>query len=224
MNFSVIVPMLNERQELPLLLERLLSLKRQGCEVIIVDGGSTDGSAGLASGAGFRVITSERGRSRQMNAGAAVAKGNALLFLHADTQLPAGALTLIEQAFAGGRFCWGRFDVAISGSSIWFPIVARLINWRSWLTGIATGDQAMFMRRNTFASLGGFPEIPLMEDIALSKHLLEYSRPARIRQCVTTSGRRWEQYGVWRTIFLMWRLRWAYWRGVPAEELVKAYL
>lgn len=223
MKLSVIVPMLNERQELPVLLERLLSLKRQGCEVIIVDGGSTDTSAILAAGAGFRVIASERGRARQQNAGAATATGHVLLFLHADTQLPAGALSLIERALVRGSCCWGRFDVAISGRSIWLPMVAHLINWRSRLTGIATGDQAMFMRRDVFFHLGGFPEIPLMEDVALSKRLLEHSRPSCIRQRLTTSGRRWEQNGVWSTIFLMWRLRWSYWRGVPAEQLAKAY-
>jgi rSAM/selenodomain-associated transferase 2 len=157
-----------------------------------------------------------------MNAGAAVAQGEILLFLHADTILPANAGQAITEAINQGAV-WGRFDVCIAGNSAWFPLIATLMNLRSRLTGIATGDQAMFVRRDVFAAVGGFPVQPLMEDVELSRRLLRRSRPACLRVRATTSGRRWEQRGVWRTIVLMWRLRWAYWRGVPASQLAKAY-
>ena len=159
-----------------------------------------------------------------MNAGAASSRAPVLLFLHADTRLPAGAAGLIEHALAGGRRRWGRFDVRIDGRPRMLRVIARMMNLRSRLTGIATGDQAIFVTRAAFATVGGFPDQPLMEDIELSRRLLELSRPACIRTPVVTSGRRWEQRGLWRTMMLMWRLRWAYWRGVPAAELAAHYL
>ncbi|MDP3669051.1 MAG: TIGR04283 family arsenosugar biosynthesis glycosyltransferase [Telluria sp.] len=221
MQLSIIVPVLNEAQALPLLLERLLPL--HGCELIIADGGSDDGSADIAQCAGCTLVRSARGRGRQMNAGAARASGDVLLFLHADTQLPDGAAVLVARALAGGAACWGRFDVRIAGGALMLPVVARMMNLRSRLTGIATGDQAMFVSRAAFDAVGGFPDQPLMEDVELSKRLRAVSRPACIQRCVTTSGRRWETHGVWRTILLMWRLRWQYWRGVPASQLAQAY-
>lgn len=223
MRLSIIVPVLNEASELPNLLEGLLPLMRHGIEIIIADGGSEDGSATLAECAGFKVVHAARGRARQMNAGAMLASGELLLFLHADTQLPQGAATRLTQALADNRHCWGRFDVCISGRSFMLRVVSRLMNLRSRITGIATGDQAMFVTRYAFDVVGGFPDQPLMEDIELSKRLLTISKPAYIDHCVTTSGRRWETKGVWRTIILMWRLRWDYWRGVPAQKLVKMY-
>ena len=223
MTLSIIVPVLNEAQALPALLERLRPLAQQGCEVILVDGGSEDGSLGLAQGAGLVVLQSARGRARQMNAGAARATGEVLLFLHADTQLPPGGARLAEQALADGTHRWGRFDVRIAGRPWMLRVVACLMNGRSRWSGITTGDQAMFVERATFDAVGGFPDQPLMEDIALSGRLRALSRPACLRARVTTSGRRWETRGVWRTIVLMWRLRWAYWRGVPAAQLAKAY-
>jgi rSAM/selenodomain-associated transferase 2 len=218
---SVIVPVLNEAQALPGLLDRLSRL--QSSEVIIADGGSEDGSALLAERAGFRVVRVARGRARQMNAAAALATGDVLLFLHADTQLPEQAEQLIMQQLADKAHVWGRFDVRIAGRPFMLRVVSRLMNLRSRLSGIATGDQAMFVTRSTFDAVEGFPDQPLMEDIELSKRLLARSSPACIRRCVTTSGRRWETNGIWRTILLMWRLRWAYWRGVPAQQLVKNY-
>lgn len=223
MKLSIIVPILNEAQQLPLLLERLLPLQRHGCEVIIVDGGSTDGSADTAQCAGFTVLRAPRGRARQMNTGAAAATGTTLLFLHADTQLPNGAGVLVEQALADGTHCWGRFDVCIAGKPAMLRVIGRMMNWRSRLTCIATGDQAMFATRAAFDAVGGFPDQPLMEDIELSRRLRKLSGPACIARCVTTSGRRWETYGVWRTILLMWRLRFQYWCGVPASQLAQAY-
>lgn len=221
MTLSIIVPVLNEAHALPQLLERLLPL--HGSELIIADGGSDDGSADIAQCAGCTLVRSARGRARQMNAGAARARGEILLFLHADTQLPDGAAALIAQALSGGASCWGRFDVRIAGRALMLPVVARMMNLRSRLTGIATGDQAMFVSRAAFDAVGGFPDQPLMEDVELSKRLRALSRPACIARCATTSGRRWEAHGVWRTMLLMWRLRWKYWRGVPASQLAQAY-
>lgn len=223
MTLSIIVPVLNEALVLPALLERLLPLSRHGCEVLFVDGGSVDGSVAMIECAGFKVVHAPSGRARQMNAGAACAIGEALLFLHADTQLPQGAFDCVNQSLASGLHSWGRFDVCITGHHWMLRVVGHMMNLRSRWTGIATGDQAMFVSRTVFDAVGGFPDQPLMEDIELSKRLRCLSRPACITRCVTTSGRRWETRGVWHTIFLMWRLRWDYWRGVPIGLLARAY-
>lgn len=219
---SIIIPVLNEAPNVPGLIHRLTALVQNGAEVLFVDGGSVDGTPGLAESGGFRVIRSERGRARQMNAGAMAATGELLIFLHADTALPADALHAIETAWHSGH-AWGRFDIRIAGRPRMLRVVAQMMNWRSRLTGIATGDQAMFMTREAFESVDGFPDQPLMEDIEMSGRLRSRSRPACLRLKVTTSGRRWESRGVWRTIFLMWRLRWDYWRGVPPDRLAEAY-
>lgn len=222
MRISIILPVLNEAAGLPALLAALAPLRAGGAELIFVDGGSTDASRSLIAAAGLTCLASPRGRARQMNAGAAAATGDVLLFLHADTRLPADALTAIRSAIAAGAR-WGRFDVRIEGRPLMLKVVARMMNLRSRLTGIATGDQAIFVTRAAFNAVGGFPVQPLMEDIELSRRLLVTSRPACLRARVITSGRRWEQRGVWRTIVLMWQLRWAYWRGVPAAQLAKRY-
>jgi rSAM/selenodomain-associated transferase 2 len=219
MRLSVVIPVLNEAARLPRLLAHVSPLD---AEIIVVDGGSTDGSAGIARAADVTVIDSPPGRARQMNAGATAAQGDVMLFLHADTTLPPRAGQRIRDALAGGRV-WGRFDVVIDGRPAMLRVVAALMNLRSRLTGIATGDQAIFVTRAAFESAGGFPEQPLMEDIELSRRLLRQSRPTCVRETVHTSGRRWETRGVWRTIALMWRLRWDYWRGVPAAELAERY-
>lgn len=223
MRFSIIVPMFNEAPGLPGLLARLSVLARQGCEVLIVDGGSDDGSVELVECAGFRVLASPKGRARQMNLGAARATGDVLLFLHADTLLPEGALTTVRQTMLKTAALWGRFDVVIDGAHPMLRVIARLMNLRSRWTGIATGDQAIFVIRKAFEAVGGYPDQPLMEDIELSQRLRALARPACIGTPVLTSGRRWESRGVWRTILLMWRLRWAYWRGTPAEQLAQRY-
>ena len=223
MRFSIIVPMLNEAPGLPGLLARLTELERQGCEILIVDGGSDDGSVSLAERAGFRVLASQKGRARQMNLGAAQATGDVLLFLHADTLLPEGALTSVRQTMLKTAAVWGRFDVLIDGAHPMLRVIATLMNHRSRWTGIATGDQAIFVTRKAFDAVGGYPDQPLMEDIELSNRLRALARPACIPTPVRTSGRRWESRGVWRTVLLMWRLRWAYWRGTPAEQLAQRY-
>lgn len=223
MRFSIIVPMLNEAPGLPGLLARLTELERQGCEILIVDGGSDDGSVSLAERAGFRVLASQKGRARQMNLGAAQATGDVLLFLHADTLLPEDALTTLRQNMQKTAAVWGRFDVLIDGAHPMLRVIATLMNHRSRWTGIATGDQAIFVTRKAFNAVGGYPDQPLMEDIELSNRLRALARPACIPTPVRTSGRRWESRGVWRTVLLMWRLRWAYWRGTPAEQLAQRY-
>ena len=218
---AIVVPMLDEAATLPALLVHLAGWRARGCEVVLVDGGSRDDSVEMARAAGFRVLIAERGRARQMNAGAQACGRALLLFLHADTRLPEAADAVVCAALAVQA--WGRFDVHIDGRPRMLRVVAALMNLRSRLSGIATGDQAIFVRREVFEAAGGFPDQPLMEDIELSRRLLRVSRPACLRARVRTSGRRWEQRGVWRTIALMWRLRWAYWRGVPAERLAEAY-
>ncbi len=223
MKLSIIVPMLNEAPALPDLLEHLLPLRRGGVEVILVDGGSEDGSATIASCAGFEVVRAERGRARQMNAGAAAARSDALLFLHADTRLPNGAIQLIDAALADGRHVWGRFDVAFDLRTWTMDATAFLMNRRSRLTGIATGDQALFMTRAAFDAVGGFPDQPLMEDVEITSRLRRRSRPACIRRPVLTSARRWQSRGPWRTILLMWRLRLAYWLGASPADLARQY-
>ncbi len=223
MSLSIVIPVLNEAQQLPEVLECLRPMTERGAEVIVVDGGSEDGTPIIATRAGARVVTSPKGRARQMNAGARIAVGDVLLFLHVDTILPDQADALIEAALRPHRRAWGRFDVIIRGRPWMLKVIAALMNWRSRISGIATGDQAIFVARNAFESVGGFPDQPLMEDIELSRRLRVLSPPACLRERAVTSGRRWESRGVWRTIVLMWRLRWAYWRGVPASVLADLY-
>jgi len=220
---SIIVPALNESPHIAATLQALAPLRSANCEIIVVDGGSTDNTAELARPYADLVVESKKGRARQMNAGAAHAQTPVLLFLHADTMLPPKADALVLSQIEQGAV-WGRFNVHLAGQHPMLPVIATLMNWRSWLTGIATGDQALFVRRDLFTQMKGFPDQPLMEDIALSTRLRKISRPACIRARLTTSGRRWDTHGAWRTIFLMWRLRWLYWRGTPAHELAKYYL
>lgn len=215
------MPVLNEAGGIGAALKALAPLRERGAEVLVVDGGSRDETAAVASPLADCVLQAPRGRASQMNAGAAAAQGRLLLFLHADTRLPDDALLQIEQAIR--RHAWGRFDVSIAGRSAWLPVIAATMNLRSRLTGIATGDQAIFMTRAAFDAVGGYPDQPLMEDIELSKRLKRIGPPACLRARVVTSGRRWERRGVWRTILLMWRLRFAYWRGIPAARLADRY-
>jgi rSAM/selenodomain-associated transferase 2 len=223
LRLAVVLPTLDEAAGIDATLRALAPLRQRGALVIVADGGSRDDTCARAAPHADRVITAPRGRTRQMNAGAAAAPdAEALLFLHADTLLPAHADTLIGNALA--HRAWGRFDVRIDGRSPWLPIVAALMNLRSRLTGIATGDQAIFMTRAAFDAVGGFPDQPLMEDIEISRRLKRrVGRPACLRERVVTSGRRWDERGAWRTIVLMWRLRWAYWRGASAETIAARY-
>lgn len=221
-SITIVMPVLDEAAGVVESLMALQPLRAGGAEIIVVDGGSGDDTVLRAAPLTDRVIAAPRGRASQMNAGVALAAGEVLLFLHADTRLPEGALALVGDGLAGDRV-WGRFDVRIAGRSAWLPVVAALMNRRSRLTGIATGDQAMFVTRQAFLAVGGFPDIPLMEDIALSRHLLRLSRPVCLAALATTSGRRWERHGVWRTILRMWRLRLRYFLGADPRRLAREY-
>ena len=221
-SLSIIVPVLDEAAIIVPALQALAPLRARGVEVIVVDGGSRDGTAELARPHADRVITAARGRGAQMNAGADIARGDALLFLHADTRLPPDADRLVLRALSRAA-AWGRFDVRIEGRGALLSLVAATMNCRSRLTGIATGDQAMFATRRLFATAGGFAEIPLMEDVALSRTLKRLARPACLSERVATSGRRWERHGVLRTIFMMWRLRLAFFLGADPAALARRY-
>lgn len=223
---SIVMPVLNEAEHISASLARLQALCADDVELIVVDGGSSDDTVKLATPLVDKVVHAQRGRALQMNAGAAAAEGDILLFLHADTKLPdewKNALDMVRTGFASRVHEWGRFDVRIEGCSRMFMLIAALMNLRSRITGIATGDQAIFVHRDAFDAVGGFPEQPLMEDIEMSGLLRARSKPLCLRERVVTSGRRWEKYGIWRTIVLMWRLRLLYWLGMPAERLAKAY-
>jgi len=217
------VPVLNEAQAIKDCLDALAPARRQGASIIVADGGSSDETAARARALCDALITAPRGRGSQMNAGAAAASNDILLFLHADTRLPQGGLEAMLENMARTGHNWGRFDVEIEGNHFLLPIVAALMNLRSRLTGIATGDQAIFVRRDIFETTGGFPDIALMEDIAMSKRLKRFGRPLCLRERVSTSGRRWEKHGVLRTIWTMWRLRAAYFFGADPAGLARRY-
>jgi rSAM/selenodomain-associated transferase 2 len=220
---SIIIPVLNEGDGIAAALDALAHLRAVGTEVIVVDGGSRDATVERAQLRADRVVLATRGRALQMNAGAERASGDVLLFLHADTRLPAEADRVVLNGLDQSRRVWGRFDVKIDGRSRLLPVVAWLMGLRSRLTGIATGDQAIFLRRDAFQAVGGFPAVALMEDIAICKRLKRLGRPLCLRACVTTSGRRWEKNGVLSTILLMWRLRFAYFLGADPKQLARRY-
>lgn len=220
---SIIVPTLDEAAGIGATLDALQPLRVAGHEVIVVDGGSRDGTPDAARPLADRVLGSVRGRASQMNAGADAATGDVLLFLHADTHLPPRADRAVLDGLAAAGASWGRFDVRIEGRSPLLGLVAWLMNRRSRLTSIATGDQAIFVTRDAFAAAGGFPPLALMEDVALSKRLRRASPPLCLRDHVVTSGRRWESRGVVRTIVLMWWLRLRYFCGASPERLRRIY-
>ena len=220
MNLSIVMPVLNEAAGIEAALEALAPLRLRGTEVVVIDGGSRDGTAELARPLADRVVAARRGRAAQMNAGAAAATGNALLFLHADTWLPDDADRLVRDGLR--HRAWGRFDVRFAEGGA-LRLVALMMNLRSRATGITTGDQAMFMTRAAFERAGGFPDIVLMEDVALSARLKRLCRPLCLSARVTTSGRRWRRHGLFRTILLMWQLRLRYFLGADPARLARAY-
>ena len=222
MKLAIVVPVLNEAATLAARLQALAPLRARGAELLVVDGGSTDGTLAIAQPHADRVLQAPRGRASQLNAGAAATHADVLLFLHADTQLPHDADRLIQRALRDDHR-WGRFDVHIEGRHPLLPVVAWFMNQRSRLTGIATGDQAVFVQRRLFESVGGFAAMPLMEDIELSQRLTSIEAPACLRERVITSGRRWDQHGFWRTVVLMWRLRAAHALGTHAHRLALRY-
>jgi rSAM/selenodomain-associated transferase 2 len=222
MKLSIVMPVLDEAAEIEAALLALAPYRQRGVEVIVADGGSSDGTPEIARPLAGLVLSAPRGRAAQMNAGAAAARGDVLLFLHADTRLPENADRLVLDGLARSGRGWGRFDVRIDGGGL-LGVVATTMNARSRLTGIATGDQAMFMTRAAFDKAGGFPQIALMEDVALSVRLKRFGRPCALRARVTTSARRWRKHGTLRTVLLMWRLRLRFFLGADPAKLARAY-
>ncbi len=221
MKFSIIIPILNEAAGIEKFLSTLQTFRKHA-EIIIVDGGSQDNAISIVSPLTDKFIKSSKGRAKQMNAGARVASGEILLFLHADTYLPSNGLTLIEQGLSQ-NYQWGRFDIKLSGSHFMFLVIAQCMNWRSRLTGISTGDQTLFVQKLVFDQIGQFPEIPLMEDVAICKNLKSIGPPLCLKAKITTSSRRWQQFGITRTILLMWWLRLLYFLGCNPETLAQLY-
>jgi rSAM/selenodomain-associated transferase 2 len=222
MKVSIIIPVLNEDRLIADTLRTLSSYRESGHEIIVVDGGSRDSTVSIAAQAADRVLHGNTGRAAQMNQGIDAAQGDVLLFLHADTRLPEGAIANIVSAIEDGYF-WGRFNVRLSGKHFLFRIIERMMNLRSCITGIATGDQAIFVSSESIRIAGGYPRLPLMEDIVFSKSLRNLGWPACIKQPVVTSSRRWEEHGIVQTVLLMWRLRLLFFFGVPAEKLARQY-
>ncbi|MBL4782832.1 MAG: TIGR04283 family arsenosugar biosynthesis glycosyltransferase [Porticoccaceae bacterium] len=219
---SIVIPVLNEAEEIYPCLRRLQTLRKQGVQLIVVDGGSDDDTVAVATPLADQVIASDKGRSRQMNAGAALADREWLLFLHADTRLPVN-LPDIMLVWGFTPSVWGFFGIKVRGAPALLRVVQWLMNRRSFLTSISTGDQCQFVKREVFERIGGFADIPLMEDIELSKRLKRQSRPLFVNAKAETSGRKWQRDGVWSTIFLMWRLRLAYFFGVSPKDLAQRY-
>ena len=200
----------------------LLALQEHA-ELLLADGGSSDGTVEWLEQTSLPYICCPSGRARQMNAAAAIAQGNVLLFVHIDTLLGVTHVRAVQEAMQNASLIGGRFDVRLSGTHPMFRIVERAINLRSRWTGVSTGDQCQFIRRACFEAMGGFPEIPLMEDVALAKAMKQRGKQAYLRQQVETSSRRWEKHGIIKTVWLMWKLRWLYWRGVAPEALARMY-
>jgi len=219
--FSIIIPTLNEQQGIETCLQALQQLRLQA-EIIIADGGSQDETVTIAKAWADQVIRTKKGRAKQMNAAAKFATGEILIFLHADTFLPNDALILIEQALSSDKQ-WGHFNIHLIGSSLMLKVIAQMMNWRSCLTGIATGDQTIFVRSTLFKKIGCYAEIALMEDIALSRTLKTQGSPVCLKATVKSSGRRWQQFGVFKTILLMWNLRIRYWLGQSPDKLAALY-
>lgn len=221
-SISIIIPVLNEAEGIVNALAALQPLRSDSIELIVVDGGSIDGTLPSSAPLADQALSAPRGRGSQMNAGASGARGTILLFLHADTRLPEDAPQQIRQAISGGA-CWGRFDVRITGTLTGLGMIAFMMNLRSRLTGIATGDQGIFVTREAFESVGGFPDIPLMEDLVISRQLRRIASPACLKTKVLTSGRRWEKHGLWQTILSMWRLRLRFFCGADPADLAREY-
>ena len=221
MFISIIIPVLNEEESIEILLQQLQPYRKQGSEVIVVDGGSKDKTVSISNSLADVVIESQSGRAIQMNKGAVHSSFDTLWFLHADTLVPDNSVEIIERALNTSD--WGRFNIKLSGTNFLFRMIEAMMNIRSCITSIATGDQGIFVKRKIFESVGGYSELPLMEDVDLSKKLKMLSKPVCLKETLTTSSRRWEKNGILATVLLMWKLRFLYWLGVSAERLALQY-
>jgi len=220
---SVIIPTLNEAGCIQSTLQPLQPLRARGHEIILVDGGSNDATCDLGLPFVDQLLQSPSGRAEQMRTGASAAHGHILWFLHADSHIPPHADVMIMEALDRTHTDWGRFDITFGDSHSLLKTVAWSMNLRSRLTGIATGDQGIFVRRSLYDRVGGLPPIPLMEDISFSRSLKRYSRPCRVTRTLGTSPRRWHTHGILRTIVTMWGLRLGYFAGISPERLAKYY-
>ena len=220
---SIIIPVLNEENLLARHCKAYLSLIRSGHEILVVDGGSQDGSVRVASELGCKIYSTKASRGYQMHYGAKRSRHDMLLFLHADTLLPSHAAKIIASTLTNSGHPWGRFNVRFSDSRLIFCIIAWLMNKRSCLTGIVTGDHAMFVQRTFYFECGGYLDIPIMEDIEFSRRLKKHAPPACLSDTVITSSRKWEQHGIFRMMLTMWKLRLMYYLGVAPEKIVKLY-
>jgi len=220
---SIIIPVLNEADHVLHVLKPLQKYRGKNLEIIVIDGGSDDSTIDLIKPYSDIVDVSVKGRAKQMNVGACKAQGNVLIFLHADTLLPENFIDSVLKGLSKDGYCWGRFDISLSGSAFSLRVIEFFINFRSRWSGIATGDQAIFVNSQTFHQLGGYQDIPLMEDVALSKNLKQNSLPVCLKDKVITSSRRWEKFGIWRTIILMWKLRLEYFFGADPHYLASKY-
>jgi len=220
---SIILPVLNEAALIPTALQALQAMRQRGAELVVVDGGSSDDTMQLAAALADRVVIARAGRARQMNRGAELASGEMLLFLHLDSELPEGAMEFIEQQWGSSTDHWGWFDVRFSHPGFAYRVIARCMNLRARLSRVCTGDQALFLSRSLFEQVGRFPELPLMEDVAMSKRLRKLCPPLVCRQPVIASPRRWEERGLLNTVLLMWKLRLLYFLGVSPDRLATLY-
>ena len=220
---SIVIPVLNEERAVRECLSQLALLNNSSAvECIFVDGGSHDNTQSILSEAKATWVTSEAGRAKQMNAGAHLASAPIIMFLHVDTVLPQNAVQQIQEQYVSDK-SWGRFNVAITGDHCMFSVIAWFINQRSRLTKVATGDQAIWISRDLFQRINGFSDIPLMEDVEICKRLRMIAPMAVHKSKVITSGRRWIKFGIWKTIWLMWSLRWSFWRGECPVKLAARY-
>ena len=222
-SISIIIPVLNEERVIKTLLQQLQPYRAQGHEVIVVDGGSCDKTVSVSKSLADKVIQSVPGRATQMNHGAAQASNDILWFLHADTTLHQEAIKKIQFYLIDKDKDWGHFNIKLSGENILFRLIEKMINIRSCMTSIVTGDQGIFVKRKSFEQVKGYSALPLMEDIDLSRKLRKISRAVCVKENLTTSSRRWEEKGIISTVFLMWRLRFLYWLGVSADKLAAQY-
>lgn len=222
MSLTIIIPTFNEALGIEKCLLALQSLRQQGCQIIVADGGSIDETMALAKPLADLIISTDKGRAKQMNTGAKLANNDILLFLHADTFLPENTFELITKSLTS-EYHWGRFDMYLSGSHPMFIIIALMMNWRSRLTGIATGDQAIFVKKLNFEIIQGYPDIALMEDISLCQQLKKFSAPICLKAKVSSSSRRWQDNGVVKTMLLMWWLRAGFYFGITSDTLAKLY-